>query len=177
MGTGNRSLLGIPRLAPRGLRFVVSHVVSTDYVRFFITAFLLFCLATSQAGLLTLDHCLCPVSGKHRAACCCKAEANTIGGCCKKADEKSKKLPSTVARPSEKKAVCCQCFMAADEAPQPSPAELPSENLLESLTSPVLVEIILPLPPPAPARVAPSGEVLRPPPPSPRRIQYCSFQL
>ena len=157
---------------------MISPVVSTVYVRFLITALLLFGLATSQAGLLTLKHCLCPVSGKHRAACCCKVESKADGGCCKKADEKPEKRPSTAARPSEMKAACCQCVEASsDEQPEPSPAELPtSGNLIEILPAPVWAEIILPLPPPPAARAVPLGEVLRPPP-SPRRIQYCSFQL
>ena len=133
-------------------------------------------LVTSHAGLLSLGHCLCSKSAMHRAACCCKPESKAKG-CCEKTDEKPEDRSSIALRLVEKGSSSCHCFEAADEQPEPSPAELPSENLLESLTSPVLVEIILPLPPPAPARVAPSGEVLRPPPPSPRRIQYCSFQL
>lgn len=158
-------------LAPSGVAFrgIVSSVNGLHEI--LTAALLLFSLAISQAGLLPHYQCLCPVSGKHRAACCCKAESKA-SGCCKKPDEKREERPATATRPSETMGGCCHCFEATDEPPEPSPAERPSGNLLEIVPTPVWREIILPLPPPPPVRAVPLREDLRPPP-SPQRIQYC----
>ena len=148
-------------------------------MRFLITILLLFSLVSTQAGVLTLEQCLCYGSSKHRAACCCGAESQADGSCCKKSEKEDESLPtgSSVAIETAKStASSCLCIKVSDDQPEPAPAEIPSENLSELLSVSESVVLILPLPQPPAIHAAPRFEKLKPPA-SPRRIQFCSFQL
>lgn len=148
-------------------------------MKFLITILLLFGLVSTQAGVMTLEQCLCSGSEKHRVACCCGPESQADGLCCKKSDNPEESLPtgsSVAIEKTKKPGSSCLCINASDDQSEPAPAEIPSENLLESLSVSDSVVLILPLPQPPTIHAAPRFEKLKPPA-SPRRIQFCSFQL
>ncbi|MGK0189969.1 MAG: hypothetical protein ACI9R3_005788 [Verrucomicrobiales bacterium] len=148
-------------------------------MRFLISILLLVCLVSSQAGILTLERCLCSNSAKHRAACCCGAESQVEGSCCKQTEKQDVSDPSgsSVAIENAKSAgSSCLCVKASGDQPEPAPAEVQVENLIAIPSISESVVLIKPLPQPPSIHAATYSEKLKPPA-SPQRIQYCSFQL
>ncbi|MFT4638129.1 MAG: hypothetical protein ACI8T1_001447 [Verrucomicrobiales bacterium] len=163
----------LARIICGGLPFIQS-LGSMIGMRFLVTITLLFSLVSSQAGLVWFESCFCSTSVEHYAACCCSGEAQTGRSCCEKSDPEDKPAsPLPVA--TEMADSGCQCVEVFRDAPDPLAAELLHETLLEVLPLEVLeVSIVAPALPPR--SVAPRYSRTKPPA-SPRRIQFCSFQL
>jgi len=143
-------------------------------MRHLATIVLLFSLVFSQAGLASLGSCLCPTSTEHRAACCCGSASSDSEGCCE-IPSPEEESPEQGERDGDS-GRSCPCLHASNEAPEPEPAEVPTESLLGLLSVPEAAEEVLkPLRPPLEVATFPPSAVRSPV--SPTRIRFCSFQL
>ena len=142
-------------------------------MRLLVTIALLFSLVTSQAGLVWLERCLCTTSVEHRAACCCSSEAAPGHACCEKSDSEDTPTSPLPLAAEKAASASCYCVEVSRDAPEPLAAGPPYEVLLEVFPSQV-TEVAVVAPPP---RVVAPRHARTKPPTSPRRIQFCSFQL